>query len=159
MASGPMSSTRSSRSTALPLRLDILPLASEIIWPSRISSRSGIDAEGGHAGLQAGDLALMVGTEHVDHPVEAADAGTCCGGRRCRRPGRCSRRPTCAAPAGSRESPKSAGAQPGRAVLFEDQAPGAQELDGLVDRPLSSIDAWLYHSSKSMSISAICSLM
>ena len=40
MTSGPMSSTRSSRSTALPSRLPMRPLASDTIWPMRTSRRS-----------------------------------------------------------------------------------------------------------------------
>ena len=32
-----------------------------------------VDPEGRDAGLEAGDLAVVVGTEDVDHPVELAD--------------------------------------------------------------------------------------
>ena len=75
VASGPMLvDERRRASTKLPARFDIAAApTSETIWPSRISSRSGSTPRACDAGLQAGDLAVVVGAEDVDHPVEPAD--------------------------------------------------------------------------------------
>ena len=73
VASGPRTSMSASRRTKLPARFDIRRPTIETSWPSLTSSRSRIDAERLDAGEQARHLAVVVGPEDVDHPVEPAD--------------------------------------------------------------------------------------
>ena len=87
MTSGPMSSTRSSRSTTLPSRLTAdlrAVVASETICPSRTSSSAGSMTERLDAASCDGDLAVVVGAPDVDERSKPRTR-TCRGGRRCRR--------------------------------------------------------------------------
>ena len=62
---------------ALPARLPILTASSPSIERDHLAQldleTAGIDPEGLDTGHQAGHLAVVVGAEHVDHPVEPPD--------------------------------------------------------------------------------------
>ena len=91
-----------------------------------------VDAEGLDAGHQAGHLAVVVGAEHVDDPVEAAheelvpvvgEVAGQVGGVAVR----LAQHPVA-------DVAQLGGPEPGGTVLLEDQALVGQEGDGLVDR-------------------------
>ena len=137
MASGPMSATSGVEGDGVagPLaHLDRLVAVHQGDHLAELDlEAAGVDAEGLDPGHQAGHLAMVVGAEHVDHPVESADqelvavigevAGQVGG-----------------VAVGLAQHPVAGvaqlgGPEPGGAVLLEDQALVGQQGDGLVDRP------------------------